>query len=461
MSIPVVAIVGRPNVGKSTLFNRVLRRRLAIVDDLPGVTRDRNYARAEWGGRTFYLVDTGGLVPHSRNRMEAAIKAQVTAALQECDLVILVVDAKQGITAVDRHIAQWLRKSGRPVILAANKADNTKDEAEIYQFYGLGLGEPQPVSAASGRNSGDLLDSVVAKLPPAEPEAEPDSGIRVALLGKPNVGKSSLLNAIAGVERVIVDAEPGTTRDAVDTLFYWQGHHMVLVDTAGLRRKSKAEDQLEFYTRLRTERAVQQSQVGVLVIDASQGLSHLDMTLAGMLEASDRAAVVAVNKWDLVAKGNQANFVGWLRKEMPFFQYATPVFTSALQREGIEHLLQEIVSARSQWRHRVDPELLAAAFERTVERYQPPSPKGKEIALYAISQSGIEPPSFVISTNQPKLVPESYRRYLAAGLRDALGIRGTPLRFEYRLSRPPAAWQSKRLVAYGQRPKTYRSRAHR
>jgi GTP-binding protein len=272
------------------------------------------------------------------------------------------------------------------------------------------------------------------------------------MLGRPNVGKSSLVNAITGQERVIVDAEPGTTRDAVDTTFEWQGSRLVLVDTAGLRRKSRSED-LEFYTRLRTERTIEQAQVGVLVLDGSQGLSHLDLSLAGMLDVSDRAVVLAVNKWDLAGQENRANYVGWLRSEMPFLAHAEPVFTSALRQEGIQHLLQGIVSARGQWGKRLEPELLDAAFEATVAKNQPPAPKGKEVALYSIRQSGTEPPSFEVLTNQPKLLPESYRRYLVGGLRERLGVRGTPIRILYRKSQSPPDWSKRRYVAFGQRPR--------
>ncbi len=451
MSLPVVAIIGRPNVGKSTLFNRVLRRRAAIVDDRPGVTRDRHYALADWAGRSFYLVDTGGLVPHSRDRMEKAIRRQVEAALAEADLLLMVVDTKEGLTDTDRHIAQLVRRSGKPAVLAANKVDSAKDEPGIYEFFQLGLGEPLAVSASSGRGSGDLLEAVTAKLPACDAAEAGPAGIRVALLGKPNVGKSSLVNAITGQERVIVDAEPGTTRDAVDTAFEWQGNSLVLVDTAGLRRKSRADD-LEFYTRLRTERTIEQSQVGVLVLDGSQGLTHLDLSLAGMLDASDRAVVLAVNKWDLSSQ-DRANYVGWLRREMPFLAHAEPAFTSALKGEGVPHLLQAIVSAYGQWRKWLEPEILKAAFEEAVSKNQPPAPKGKELLLYSIRQTGVEPPSFEVLANQPRLVPESYQRYLAGGLRNRLGIRGTPIRISYGKSAPPQDWQKRRYVAYGQRPR--------
>lgn len=452
MKLPAVAVIGRPNVGKSTLFNRVLRRRAAIVDDRPGVTRDRHYALADWAGHSFYLVDTGGLVPNSRDRMESAIRRQVEAAVFEADLLLVTVDAKEGLTNSDRHIAQLVRRSGKPAVLAVNKVDSTKDEPNVHEFWQLGLGEPLAVSASSGRGSGDLLDAVVSKLPRMEMTGEAKAGIRVALVGKPNVGKSSLVNAITGQERVIVDSEPGTTRDAVDTVFEWRGNRLVLVDTAGLRRRTQADD-LEFYTRLRTERAIEQSQVGVLVLDGGQGLSHLDMTLAGMLDASDRAVILAVNKWDLVQDDNRAKYIGWLRKEMPFLAHAEPVFTSAKLGQGVAHLLQEIISAYGQWRKWLEPDLLTAAFEEAVAKYQPPATKGKEVILYSIRQTGIEPPTFEVLANQPSLIPESYRRYLAGGLRDRLGVRGAPIRITYAKSAPPQDWQKKRYVDFGQRPR--------
>jgi len=418
MKIPIVVIVGRPNVGKSTLFNRILRRRAAIVDDRPGVTRDRHYARAEWRGRSFFLVDTGGLVPQSRDRMEISIKKQVEAAILESDLLLMVVDAKDGLLGTDQHIADLLRRSRKPLVLAVNKVDSARDEDAVQQFHRLGLGEPYMVSAASGRSSGDLL-----------------------------------VNAITGQERVIVDSEPGTTRDAVDTVFHWQGNRLILLDTAGLRRKPRVGDELEFYTRLRTERAIEQSDVGVLVLDAQEEPGHLDLSLAGMLDQADRAVVLAVNKWDLSREKNQARYLGWLRERMAFLPYVRPVFTSALKGFGVSHLLQEIESSYRQWRKQHDPELLKAAFEETVQQYHPPSPGGKEVMLLAIRQMGICPPTFEVLTNQPKLVAESYRRYLINGLRERLGIRGTPLRISFKLSRPPQDWQHKRYLDYGQRPK--------
>jgi len=340
MKIPIVVIVGRPNVGKSTLFNRILRRRAAIVDDRPGVTRDRHYARAEWRGRSFFLVDTGGLVPQSRDRMEISIKKQVEAAILESDLLLMVVDAKDGLLGTDQHIADLLRRSRKPLVLAVNKVDSARDEDAVQQFHRLGLGEPYMVSAASGRSSGDLLDAVFEKLNFEEGSEKEPEGIKVALLGKPNVGKSSLVNAITGQERVIVDSEPGTTRDAVDTVFHWQGNRLILLDTAGLRRKPRVGDELEFYTRLRTERAIEQSDVGVLVLDAQEEPGHLDLSLAGMLDQADRAVVLAVNKWDLSREKNQARYLGWLRERMAFLPYVRPVFTSALKGFGVSHLLQ-------------------------------------------------------------------------------------------------------------------------
>ena len=453
MPLPVVAIIGRPNVGKSTLFNRILRRRQAIVDDRPGVTRDRNYALADWAGREFYLVDTGGLVPHTKDRLETAVKRQVEAAIGESDLLALVVDAKAGITDTDRHIAQLIRRRAKPHIVIANKVDGAREELEAHQFYRLGLGQPHPASAASGRNIGDLLDEMVALLPQAEAETGRPAAIRVAVLGKPNVGKSSLINAITGQERVIVDSEPGTTRDAVDTAFSWQGSHFMLVDTAGLRRKSKATEDLEFYTRLRTERSIEGAEVGILVLDSSQGLAHLDLTLGGMLDGFDRAAVVAVNKWDLAKDQNQAQYLGWIRKQMPFLSYAEFVFTSATQGQGIPHLLQATLSAHSQWRKRIEPELLTAAFEEAVRKYQPPAVKGKDVSLYGVRQARTQPPGLEVLTNQPKLIPESYQRYLVRSLQEGLGLRGTPLRIRYLLSKPTPEWRKRRYVDFGQRPR--------
>lgn len=456
MSNPTVAIIGRPNVGKSTLFNRILKRRLAIVDDQPGVTRDRNYALADWNGREFYLIDTGGLVPNTSDRMEKSIKKQVEIAVGEADLLLLVVDRQTGISDIDRQVARLVRKSGKPYLLLVNKVDDQVHEAEAYQFMRLGLGEPQLIAAGPGRAIGDMLDRAVEMLPSENAQPYDQSAIRVAVLGKPNVGKSSLINALTGEERVIVDSVPGTTRDAVDTLFEWRNQKYLLIDTAGLRRKSKVKDSIEYYTTLRTERSLERAEVGVLVLDSSQGLSHLDLTLASMLERSNRAVIVAINKWDLQEQPNKANYLGWLREQMPFLDFAEFVFTSALEDQGLPQLLQALISVHHLWRKSVEPEALSSVFDRAVEKSRPPSVRGKRIDLYSIAQTDVAPPRFLIRASLPELVAPHYQRYLHRQLQEGLGLKGTPIRLMFKASKPPADWKDRSYVEFGGRPR-YRS----
>ncbi len=456
MSNPTVAIIGRPNVGKSTLFNRILKRRLAIVDDQPGVTRDRNYALADWNGREFYLIDTGGLVPNTSDRMEKSIKKQVEIAIGEADLLLLVVDRQTGISDIDHQVARLVRKSGKPYLLLVNKVDDQVHEAEAYQFMRLGLGEPQLIAAGPGRAIGDMLDRVVEMLPRENAQPYDQSAIRVAVLGKPNVGKSSLINALTGQERVIVDSVPGTTRDAVDTLFEWRNQKYLLIDTAGLRRKSKVKDSIEYYTTLRTERSLERAEVGVLVLDSSQGLSHLDLTLASMLERSNRAVIVAINKWDLQEQPNKANYLGWLREQMPFLDFAEFVFTSALEEQGLPQLLQALISVHHLWRKSVEPEALSSVFDRAVEKNRPPSVRGKRIDLYSIAQTDVAPPRFLIRASMPELVAPHYQRYLHRQIQEGLGLKGTPIRLMFKSSKPPADWKDRSYVEFGGRPR-YRS----
>ncbi len=457
MPIPTVAIIGRPNVGKSTLFNRILKRRAAIVDDTPGVTRDRNYALADWNGKNFYLIDTGGLVPYSRDRMEQAIARQVTAAMDESDLLLLMVDRRTGLTDVDRHIAQLVRKRGKPCLLAVNKVDSARDEAEAYEFLKLGLGDPQLIAAGPGRNIGDFLDALVAALPESREEPAADEAIGVAIMGKPNVGKSSLVNAITGQERVIVDSVPGTTRDAVDTVLVWHNQRYILIDTAGLRRKARVRDDLEFYTALRTERTLERAQVGVLVLDATDGLSHLDMTLAAMLDKARTAVVVVVNKWDLRPDANKAEYTGWLKQQLPFMLFADIVFTSALRAEGTAHLLQTVTEAYHSWRRQFEPRQVDAAFEAAVQKYAPPVKRGKPIELYSITQVEAMPPKFEVLTNEPKQVPYNYYRFLLNNLYQRLGVKGTPLRIYFKKSKAPRGWRQRQMVEHGGTPR-YRTR---
>jgi GTP-binding protein len=434
MNYPIVAIIGRPNVGKSTLFNRILKTKTAIVDDMPGVTRDRNYAIADWNGKYFYLIDTGGLVPNTKDRMEISIKRQVETAMEEADLLLFLVDRKTGLTDADAQIAKMVRKQGKPIILAVNKVDKPKDEAESMT---LGLGEPMLIAAGPGLSIGDLLDEVVKKLPKSPEQPVNDRAVNVAIVGKPNVGKSSLVNAIVGRERVIVDAVPGTTRDSIDTIFNWNDQEFVLIDTAGLRRKTSAHEDVEFYTRLRTERAVERCQVGVLVLDSSQGLSHLDTTLVAMLETSNKALVVVINKWDLMSEVNKPNYLGWLKDQLAFVNFAEFVFTSALNSEGVFNLLQKILNAYHHWNKVFEPGVVVQAFEETIKKLHPPAVRGKEITLYSIRQEGQAPPRFVIESNMPHLIPTNYLRYIQSSLHTRLAITGTPIRLRFERTKAP------------------------
>jgi GTP-binding protein len=398
MNKPTVAIVGRPNVGKSTLFNRILGGRPAIVSDRPGTTRDRNFGEAEWQGRAFWLVDTGGLIPESRDQMDQAIKAQVDQAVAQADVVLLVVDGKEGLHPVDQEIAILLRKSGRPVVVAVNKLDDLPETTAHMDFYALGLGEPQPVSAAVGKASGDLLDILVEHLPPVAPEEGEDT-IRVAVVGRPNVGKSSLVNCLLGEDRHVVAPEAGTTRDATDSLLRYHDKILNFIDTAGLRKRTKVEDDIEFYSSVRTARALDRAQVCVLLVDATVGLHVQDLRIATM--AWDRGAglIVVVNKWDLVEEKDSNT--AW---------------------EGV-------AVARE---HRVGTAEVNRVLQELIERAAPPQKPGEEVKLLYGSQIGTAPPRFAIVCNRPGALPESYQRYLINGFRRHWGFTGSPIRLKLR-----------------------------
>jgi len=433
VSKPTVAIVGRPNVGKSTLFNRILGGRPAIVSERPGTTRDRHFGDAEWQGRHFWLVDTGGLVPDSSDSLDRAIRQQVEFALDESDVVLFIVDGKEGVQPVDQAIAERLRRTRVPVLLAVNKLDDLERSQALYEFYELGLGEPIGVSAAVGKGSGDLLDAVVGLLPPCNP-AEEEEAIDVAVVGRPNVGKSSLVNRLLGEDRHVVAPESGTTRDAVDSLLRYRETNLNFIDTAGLRRRAKVEDDLEFYSTLRTERAIERAQVCVLVVDATRGLHNQDLRIATAAWERGCGLIVAVNKWDLVEE-KDANTAHRGQEELiakaPFLRHVPFVYLSAVTGQRARKVLDLILEVAESRERRIPTAEVNRVMGTLIERSAPPQKPGEEVKLLYASQIGTTPPTFAIVTNRPHDVPESYQRYLANGFREAWPFTGSPLRLRF------------------------------
>lgn len=433
MSKPTVAIVGRPNVGKSTLFNRILGGRPAIVSDRPGTTRDRHFGDAEWQGRHFWVVDTGGLVPESDDSMDRAIRQQVEFALTESDVVVFVVDGRDGLNPVDQAIAGRLRTAQRPVVLAVNKLDDLERSTAQYDFYQLGFGDPMGVSAAIGKGSGDLLDAVVERLPPHDP-AEAEETINVAVVGRPNAGKSSLVNRLLGEERHLVAPEAGTTRDAIDSLLRYRTTNLKFIDTAGLRRRAKVEDDLEFYSTLRTERAIERAQVCVLVVDAILGMHNQDLRIATQAWDNGCGLIVVVNKWDLVEE-KDANTARRGQEELvdkaPFLRYVPFVYVSALTGQRVRRILDLILEVAEGREQRVPTAEVNRVLTTLLERNGPPQKPGEEVKLLYASQIDVAPPTIAIVSNRPDDVPESYQRYLVHGFREAWPFAGSPLRLKF------------------------------
>ncbi|HEY6809030.1 MAG TPA: ribosome biogenesis GTPase Der [Gemmatimonadales bacterium] len=437
MKAPTVAIIGRPNVGKSTLFNRLIGRREAIVDAEPGVTRDRHFAPAEWNGRRFWLVDTGGLVPHSPDPMNRAIRAQVEQAIAASDVILFVVDVQSGVHPADLEIAQLLRKAQRPMLLVANKADHLPNDSRALAFYELGLGEPFPVSAGVGKNSGDLLDRVVEMLP-VDGAVEDEDAIRVAVVGRPNVGKSSLVNRLLGEDRHVVGAEPGTTRDAIDSPLEYQGRRLVFIDTAGLRKRTKVHEDLEFYSTLRTARAMERADVCVLVVDAADGLHAQDLSIVGDAWERGAGVVIAVNKWDLIEEKETNTAVRGQREleaKAPFLSFIPFVYVSATTGQRAQKVLDVILEVADAREKRVPTAEVNRVLEALIQRQQPPQPVGESVRLFYASQIGTAPPRFAIVANRPDAIPESYARYLSNGFRDAWAFTGAPLDIKFRPKR--------------------------
>ena len=434
MSKPTVAIVGRPNVGKSTLFNRVLGGRRAIVSERPGTTRDRHFGDAEWNGRRFWVVDTGGLIPHSSDSMDVAIRHQVQAAVQAADLVVLVVDGAEGVNPLDQEIASQLRSSRRPVLIVVNKMDDLPASTGHLQFYELGLGDPVPVSAQIGKSSGDMLDTIVGMLPPKDP-AEDEEAIQVAVVGRPNVGKSSLVNRLLGEERHVVAPEAGTTRDSIDSPLRYHGKTLNFIDTAGLRRRAKVEDDLEFYSTLRTHRSIDQADVCVLVVDAALGLHVQDLRIA--TEAWERGCglIVVVNKWDLIPE-KDANTAkrgqDLLTEKAPFLSFVPFVYTSATTGQRVSKLSDLIIAVAEARERRVATAEVNQVLGDLIQRNAPPQKPGEEVKLLYASQVGTRPPAFAIVCNRPADVPEAYQRYLLNGFRAAWGFDGAPVRLKFK-----------------------------
>lgn len=432
MSKPIVAIVGRPNVGKSTLFNRLAGGRTAIVEDTPGVTRDRIYRSAQWLGRNYTLIDTGGIeFANQAGTIAGLVKKQAELAIEEADVIIFLVDGRAGLTADDENLAQMLRRTRKPVILAVNKIEDFQKAESLYDFYSLGLGEPVPVSAAHGLNTGDLLESMVNHFPPQdEDDLEPDV-IKIAVVGRPNVGKSSLVNAVLGQERVIVSEIPGTTRDAVDTPFSREGQRYILIDTAGMRRKSNISESMERYSVLRALKAVNRCDVALLVIDGTEGVTEQDKKIAGYVHESGKGCVIVVNKWDLVEKDDKTmhRYEKVLRSELAFMQYAPSIFISALTRQRVIKVIDLVDFVAEQQTLRIGTSILNEIITEAVQATPPPTDKGKRLKLFYCTQAGVKPPHFVFFVNEPELMHFSYQRYLENVIRKNFGFEGSPLRF--------------------------------
>ncbi len=435
MARPVVAVVGRPNVGKSTLFNRLIGQRLSIVKDTPGVTRDRIFAPCEWRGRTFMLADTGGIEPHSDDIILSQMRRQAQLAIEQADVIVLVTSVADGVTANDADVAAMLQRSGKPVMLCVNKCDRVGEvPAECYVFYNLGLGDPIAVSSVHGQGTGDLLDAVFEHLPPAEAEDEERQEIRVAVIGRPNAGKSSLINAVAGEERAIVSDIAGTTRDAIDTAVHNRHGDYIFIDTAGLRRRSRVDDAIEKYSILRAEMAVERADVCVILMDGVAGFTDQDAKVAGIAHEQGKACIIAVNKWDAVEKDDKT--MDRMRRELAedfsFMSYAPFVFLSAKTGQRVDRLFELINYVHQQNSTRISTGMLNDVLAAATARVQPPTDKGRRLRIYYMTQPSTCPPTFVCFVNRADLFHFSYQRYLENQLRETFGLEGTPVRFVIR-----------------------------
>ena len=430
MSKPIVAVVGRPNVGKSTLFNKIVGKRIAIIEDVPGVTRDRLYADAEWLDNEFMMVDTGGIEMMSTDDIAVSIRQQAQIAIREADVILFVCDARTGITTEDSEVAKLLRQSKKPVVLAVNKADTPKQEHDIFEFYNLGIGEPIPISAANHLNLGDLLDAIVDKFPVDSYLGEDDEDeIKVAIIGRPNVGKSSIFNMLVGENRSIVSDVAGTTRDAIDTTVNRDGKNFLFIDTAGMRKKGKIDEPIEKYSIIRALRAVDRSDVVLMVINAVEGVTEQDKKIAGYAHEEGKGIVIVVNKWDLYEKDNTSTlrFTEMLRHELIFMQYAPVVYVSALTGQRINRLPEVIDYVAEQNAMRISTSIINQVITDAIAINPPPTEKGKRLKILYVTQVKIKPPTFVIFVNEPEIMHFSYERYLENKLRESFGFEGTPI----------------------------------
>ena len=435
MSKPLVAIVGRPNVGKSMLFNKLCGQRVSIVQDTPGVTRDRIYAECDWRGRTFDIVDTGGIEPGTDSEILAFMRKQAEIAIANADVIVFVCDIKTGLTASDQEVAGMLLRSGKPVVLAVNKMDQVGNlNPDIYEFYNLGLGDPVPVSAVHGHGTGDLLDQCFQYFPPEEEEEEENGSIKVALIGKPNVGKSSLVNKILGEERVIVSDMAGTTRDAIDSSFENSKGSYVFIDTAGMRKKSKVDDPIEKFSVLRATMAIERADVCLVMIDANEGVTEQDTKVAGLAHEAGKACIIVVNKWDAVEKDDKTmdRMRQDIRRDLSYMTYAPIVFISALTGQRVERLFELINYVNDQASMRITTGMLNSVLADATARVQPPTDKGRRLKIYYMTQVGIKPPHFVCFCNDAQLFHFSYQRYLENQIRATFGLEGTPVKLTIR-----------------------------
>jgi len=435
MSKPIVAVVGRPNVGKSTLFNQIGKKRVSIVDDMPGVTRDRIYMDAEWLNHEFTIIDTGGIEFDESDHILRSMRSQAELAMEEADVILFLVDGRAGLTSSDEEVGRLLRRTQKPVILAVNKIDSFDREALIYDFYSLGLGDPIPISASNAMNLGDLLDAIVASFPEDTGEGAESDEIAIAVVGRPNVGKSSLVNRLLGEERVIVSDMPGTTRDAIDTHFVRDGAKYLLIDTAGMRRKGKITLPVERYSVMRSLRAIDRAAVVLMVINAAEGILEQDTKIAGYVHESGKGVIIVVNKWDIFPDKNDKStlrFTDDLREKLGFLQYAPVLYTSALTGQRVERVTELVKYVAEQQSMRIKTSVLNELIRDAVSVNPPPTKKGKQLKILFVTQVGIAPPTFIIFVNDPELMHFSYLRFIENRLRESFGFEGTPLRLVVR-----------------------------